>query len=77
MSLQKHTDRVRRAVPSMKMKTNFMLIVMTWAMLGPGGGRGAWFEDYVNTKDKLDLEEEGEILDIPVDDGGESKTDLY
>ena len=77
MSLLKHTDRVRRAVPSMKMKTNFMLIVMTWAMLGPGGGRGAWFEDYVNTKDKLDVEDEGEILDIPVDDEGESKTDFY
>ena len=26
--------------------------------------------NYVNTKDKLDLEDEGEILDIPVDDEG-------
>ena len=50
---------------------------MTWAMLGPGGGSGAWFEDYVNTKDKVDLDDEGEILDIPVDDEGESKTDFY
>ena len=45
--------------------------------MGPGGGRGAWFEDYVNSKDKLDVEVEGEILDIPVDSEGESKTDCY
>ena len=50
---------------------------MSWAMMGPGGGRGAWFEDYVNSKDKLDVEVEGEILDIPVDGEGESKTDCY
>ena len=61
----------------MKMHTTVILIVMSWAMMGPGGGRGAWFEDYVNSKDKLDVEVEGEILDIPVDGEGESKTDCY
>ena len=77
VSLLKHTDRVRRALPSMKMMTNFMLIVMAWAMVGPGGVSGAWFEDYVNTKDKVDLDDEGEILDILVDDQGKSKKQTF
>ena len=61
----------------MKINITFVLVVVVWAMMGPDGGRGDWFEDYVNEKDQGDLEVEGEALDISVDAGGMSNTGCH
>jgi hypothetical protein len=36
----------------------------------PLTGKGNWFQDYMDLKDKMDLEAEGKALDISVDDSG-------
>ena len=36
----------------------------------PLTGKGNWFQDYMDQKDKMDLEAEGKALDIAVDDEG-------
>ena len=57
------------------------LVIVVGAMVGanrlgypgkvhPLTGRGNWFQDYMDQKDKMDLEAEGKALDIAVDDEG-------
>jgi hypothetical protein len=57
------------------------LVIVVGAMVGanrvgypdnvhPLTGKGNWFQDYMDQKDKMDLEAEGKALDIAVDDEG-------
>ena len=46
------------------------LVIVVGAMVGANGGKGNWFQDYMDQKDKMDLEAEGKALDIAVDDEG-------
>ena len=46
------------------------VLVMVGAMVRANGGKEDWFQDYMDQKDKVDLEAEGEALDLSVDDEG-------
>ena len=61
----------------MKVNKAFVLLVVVWAIVGSGEGKGDWFKDYVDRKDEIDMEVEGEALDISVDAGGKSKTGCH
>ena len=54
----------------MRVNVTLVLVVVVGAMVGPDGGKGDWFQDYMDEKDKGDLEAEGEALDLSVDDEG-------
>ena len=57
------------------------LVIVVGAMVGanrlgypgevhPLTGKGNWFEEYMDEKDRMDLDDEGKALDISVDDSG-------
>jgi hypothetical protein len=59
----------------------FTLVLLVGAMAGanrlgypgevkPLTGKGNWFDEYMDEKDRMDLDEEGKALDISVDDSG-------
>ena len=59
----------------------FTLALMVGAMVGanrlaypgevqPLTGKGNWFDEYMDEKDRMDVDAEGKALDISVDDEG-------
>ena len=51
------------------MRVNCVTLALV-VVVGANGGNGNWFQDYMDQKDKMDLEAEGKALDIAVDDEG-------